>query len=59
MFVFKPCLPGTSECGSVGIVVPGGPTLRTRTWVAPFALANREDDYRTAWAFFENAGQGR
>jgi hypothetical protein len=21
--------------------------------VAPFARANREDDYRTAWAFFE------
>ena len=39
--------------------LPGGPTRRTRTWVAPFALANRDDDYRTGWAFFENAGQGR
>jgi len=39
--------------------LPGGPKLRTRTWVAPFALANREEDYRTAWAFFENAGEGR
>jgi len=39
--------------------LPGGPTLRTRTWVAPFALASREADYRTAWAFFENAGQDR
>jgi hypothetical protein len=32
--------------------LPGGPTLRTRTWIAPFTLANREDDYDTAWAFF-------
>ena len=39
--------------------LPGGPSLRTRTWVAPFALANREEDYRTAWAFFKKAGQGR
>ena len=39
--------------------LPGGPTLRTRTWVAPFALANREADYRTAWTFFENAGEDR
>jgi hypothetical protein len=37
---------------------PGGPTARTRFWVAPFTLANREEDYRTAWAFFERAGQG-
>ncbi|PVX38198.1 class I SAM-dependent DNA methyltransferase [Janthinobacterium sp. 78] len=33
--------------------LPGGPTERTRTYTAPFALASREDDYRTAWAFFE------
>lgn len=38
--------------------LPGGPTARTRTWVAPFALANREDDYRAAWAFFERSGKG-
>ena len=38
--------------------LPGGPTARTRTWVAPFALANREEDYRTAWAFFESSGKG-
>ena len=38
--------------------LPGGPTARTRTWVAPFALANREEDYRTAWAFFERSGKG-
>jgi len=39
--------------------LPGGPTVRTRTWVAPFTLANREEDYRTAWTFFENAGEDR
>lgn len=33
--------------------LPGGPHQKTRRYVAPFALANREDDYRTAWAFFE------
>ncbi len=33
---------------------PGGPRTRTRTYTAPFALANREEDYRIAWAFFES-----
>jgi hypothetical protein len=33
--------------------LPGGPTARIRTYTAPFALASREDDYRLAWAFFE------
>ncbi len=28
-------------------------TSATRTFTAPFARANREEDYRTAWAFFE------
>lgn len=32
---------------------PGGPQTRTRTYTAPFELANREADYRVAWAFFE------
>jgi len=32
--------------------LPGGPRQITRTFKAPFARANREDDYRTAWAFF-------
>ena len=32
---------------------PGGPVQRERKYVAPFALANREEDYRTAWEFFE------
>ncbi|MFM7012144.1 MAG: class I SAM-dependent DNA methyltransferase, partial [Betaproteobacteria bacterium] len=33
--------------------LPGGPRQVTRTFTAPFARANREDDYRTAWVFFE------
>jgi len=32
---------------------PGGPRQVTRTFTAPFARASREDDYRVAWAFFE------
>lgn len=32
--------------------LPGGPRQVTRTFVAPFARANREEDYRTAWSFF-------
>ncbi|MFD1558811.1 class I SAM-dependent DNA methyltransferase [Paraburkholderia silviterrae] len=32
--------------------LPGGPRTVERTYVAPFARANREDDYRTAWAAF-------
>lgn len=33
--------------------LPGGARTVERRYVAPFARANREDDYRTAWAFFE------
>jgi hypothetical protein len=32
---------------------PGGPVRRERKYVAPFALAIREEDYRIAWEFFE------
>jgi hypothetical protein len=32
--------------------LPGGPRTVERTYVAPFARANREDDYRIAWDFF-------
>ncbi|OWJ63473.1 DNA methyltransferase family protein [Paraburkholderia caledonica] len=32
--------------------LPGGPRTIERTYVAPFSRANREDDYRTAWAAF-------
>lgn len=33
---------------------PGGPRVVERRYVAPFALANREADYRLAWAHFES-----
>jgi hypothetical protein len=36
--------------------LPGGPRTVERRYVAPFARANREEDYRIAWAFFEAAG---
>lgn len=32
--------------------LPGGPRKVERRYTAPFALANREEDYRIAWAFF-------
>jgi len=32
--------------------LPGGPRQVTRTFKAPFARADREEDYRLAWAFF-------
>lgn len=31
---------------------PGGPTQRTIQYIAPFTLADREADYRVAWAHF-------
>jgi hypothetical protein len=37
---------------------PGGPQTRTRSYTAPFALANREVDYRIAWAFFADQTTG-
>jgi hypothetical protein len=33
--------------------LPTGPFQQERRYIAPFALANREDDYRIAWKFFE------
>jgi len=33
--------------------LPGGPNRRTTQYVAPFSLADREEDYRIAWAHFE------
>lgn len=33
--------------------LPGGPRQVIRTFKAPFERASREDDYRMAWAFFE------
>jgi hypothetical protein len=34
---------------------PGGPKPRTLRYVAPFTLADREADYRVAWAHFESS----
>ena len=36
--------------------LPTGPFQQERRYIAPFALANRENDYRIAWAFFEQKG---
>lgn len=33
--------------------LPTGEYTKERKWVAPFARADREADYRVAWAFFE------
>jgi hypothetical protein len=33
--------------------LPGGPTERTITYLAPFFKPNREEDYRIAWEFFQ------
>jgi hypothetical protein len=33
----------------------GGTQLRIRQYTAPFALANREADYRIAWKFFQSS----
>lgn len=33
--------------------LPGGPVERTIEYVAPFDRCNREQDYETAWKFFE------
>jgi hypothetical protein len=38
--------------------LPNGPHQKTRRYTAPFTLANREDDYRAAWAFFESCVAG-
>ena len=35
--------------------LPGGPRPVERRFVAPFARASREADYRVAWAFFASA----
>ena len=33
--------------------LPGGPKERVRSYTAPFERANREGDYKRAWAWFE------
>jgi hypothetical protein len=37
--------------------LPGGPRRVVREYTAPFALANREEDYKIAWEFFEGRKQ--
>lgn len=37
--------------------LPGGPRQVTRNFKAPFVRANREEDYRVAWEFFQNQSQ--
>ncbi len=45
--------PGTRVSVTVSDdTLPSGPHQRLRTWEAPFATANREEDYRIAWSFF-------
>jgi hypothetical protein len=34
--------------------LPEGPRTVERVYIAPFVLANREEDYRIAWSFFES-----
>ncbi len=38
--------------------LPTGPFMQERQYIAPFALANRESDYRIAWAFFAKQAEG-
>ena len=35
--------------------LPGGPVRRTLEYQAPFVRPDREEDYRVAWAFFQQA----
>ena len=51
----KPQVPdgSTIERPVVDDTLPGGPVCRTIQYVAPFSLADREEDYRIAWAHFE------
>lgn len=38
--------------------LPGGPRKTERRYVAPFARADREEDYRIAWKFFSEFEEG-
>jgi hypothetical protein len=42
----------TVETTVIDDTLPGGPRKRVRRWMAPFARADRETDYRIAWKFF-------
>lgn len=51
----KPQVPDGTRIRRVVLddTMPGGPAERVIEYVAPFALADREQDYRVAWAEFE------
>ena len=38
---------------TIDSTIPGDPIERTIEYVAPFTRCNREQDYETAWKFFE------
>jgi hypothetical protein len=42
----------TVETTVIDDTLPGGQKKRVRRWVAPFARADREADYRIAWEYF-------
>jgi type I restriction-modification system DNA methylase subunit len=44
---------GTFTRTIIDDTIPGGPVERTIEYVAPFDRCDREQDYETAWAFFE------
>jgi hypothetical protein len=44
---------GTFSSTITDDTMPGGPMERTIEYVAPFDRCDREQDYETAWAFFE------
>lgn len=50
----KGAAPGTKFTRTItDDTMPGGPVQRTIEYVAPFDKCNREQDYETAWKFFE------
>ena len=49
----KDMIEGTVEVSIEDETLPNGPIQRTITYLAPFTLCDRVEDYRTAWAFFE------
>jgi type I restriction-modification system DNA methylase subunit len=49
----KDAATGTFTRTIIDDTMPGGPVERTIEYVAPFDRCDREQDYETAWAFFE------
>jgi hypothetical protein len=48
------CLPAGTVISHIvrNDTLPTGPYQQQRCYTAPFAVANREEDYRIAWEFF-------